>query len=223
MDIYLRLAFIFWIWFIIAGVLKSMNMHNGFLASIAVFVLVLFIHSFNEFSFNCSSVKSKSGVEWFTSAMSMTFQYTMAPVLVMFISIVVLVLNVPVWSSPFSNTVGYFAVKSEVASLMDSVLKKPTDDGLSPVKRNLLEKLYSDRSLFINILTPENFDQTYDNLMSDRDIVSDQNVADLDDTKMLIRDQVNVKTAIGQMIWLCLAGLTTISTISTNVNSIDCD
>lgn len=222
MDTYYRFAFVFWLWFFIAtGAKLSKNEEFGntvYTMSLIVYGLSTLVVAYYSIYNACEEYASMAWWKSLFKIIGIAFVNAILPTVIMFYSIVTLVENIPAWVSPFSNTIGYLFYKSSIDELISDLYKSP-NDMTNASKKSLLEKMYSDTSLFFNTLTPDNFDSTYDNLVADHELIK----GDAGDIKVEMKYYVNKKHSVGQLAWLFMAGLTSVSTISTNFKSFECD
>lgn len=225
MDTYYKFAFVFWLWFFIAaGAKLSKNEERGsalYFKSLILYGLLILLVAYYSIYNACGEYSNIAWWKSITKIIGIAFLNAILPTVIMFYSIVALVENVPAWVSPFSNTIGYLFYKSSIDELITDLYKSP-NEMTDASKKSLLEKMYSDTSLFFNALTPENFDSTYDNLVADKDLLKGDE-EDAKDVKVEMKYYVNQKHHVGQLAWLFMAGLTSISTISTNFKSFECD
>lgn len=226
MDTYYKFAFVFWLWFFIAaGAKLSKNEERGnsiYSMSLIVYGLLTLLVAYYSIYNACEEYASMAWWKRISNIIGIAFLNAILPTVIMFYSIVALVENVPAWVSPFSNTIGYLFYKSSINELITDLYKSPNEMGGDTSRRSLLEKMYSDTSLFFNALTPENFDNTYDNLIADTELLKGTK-EDAEDVKFEMKYYVKQKHSVGQLAWLFMAGLTAISTISTNFKSFECD
>lgn len=229
MDTGYKFTSVFFFWFIIATYFKKMGNEIGdlfFYRSIFVLFAFLFVFSYTIL-YSCQQYNDKP-MDHFGEVSLIVLKNTIIPWLIMFGSIMYLISNVSAWVSPFSNTFGYLFYKKDVNDLISQLFKQP--DELSgegnASKISLLEKLYSDTSLFFNILTPDNFESAYDNLTKENAIIkgTDEEKSEIKtEIKSQMKHYVYKKHGIGQLMWLLMAGLMAVSTTSTNYKSLDCD
>ena len=78
--------------------------------------------------------------------------YTLIPNILVFGTLVAILIAMPGWKSPFSNTIGFMAAKGMgINSHFETLLKSDIDN-------DLMRKIIQDKSLIINEITPGNFD-----------------------------------------------------------------
>ena len=138
------------------------------------------------------------------------------PWLIMFGALLVILIRMPSWKAPFSNTFGYLIVKfNGIETLLKSMLrskkvqkKKDVEfiDSSAPI-----DKIYNDPSLLINEITPANYDDFWSygmkNLFKSAVKENEQVV------KNKLRSQVIKKDLISEFIWYFLVG-TFITTVT---------
>jgi hypothetical protein len=136
---------------------------------------------------------------------------TLVPWVIIFGGIQGLLMTFPSWLSPFSNTFGYLVAKlAGVNSLLFKILKTPstvTGAGNNTLKKTL-HNIYSDPSLFINEITPENFDD----FVRNSSFMFVPNAASMPEM-MKLRNVIRMKELISELIWYLLSGIlaTTVS------------
>ena len=117
----------------------------------------------------------------------------------------------PGWLMPFSNTFGYFAARlSGFNDTLDKILKPEMDIGSSndPDQKAIaqaLEKMFIDKSLIINEITPANFDTfwTKMKIFMKNGVYSDNSENGL---KEKLRSIIRLKDIIAEYIWYLLTG-----------------
>jgi hypothetical protein len=123
--------------------------------------------------------------------------YTLAPNLLIFGSIIVILLLMPGWKSVFSNTLGYLFVclpfLSVNAALVDLL------GGEKGQSTKLIEKICSNKSLVINEITPVNFDVIVPELANKKTF---NGISDV--TRKALWKCIVIKDAIGDFIWYAL-------------------
>ena len=78
--------------------------------------------------------------------------YTLIPNVLIFGTLIAILIAVPGWKAPFSNTIGFTASKGMgINSHFDTLLKSNIDN-------DLMRKIVQDKSLIVNEITPGNFD-----------------------------------------------------------------
>jgi hypothetical protein len=118
-------------------------------------VLFLMMYSFNvkEMSKHCPPTSKGFALK--------SFLYSFIPYVFIMGTMVVILNMMPGWKSPFSNTIGYFIVKNVIARKLFKLqkwIKVQHDDGNNHAQ-SLIEKFnsISNRTFFVNELTPKNF------------------------------------------------------------------
>jgi hypothetical protein len=130
------------------------------------------------------------------------FFSTFLPFIFMLGSVVVAITIMPGWKSPFSNTIGYSLVKNvifrKLFQLQDWWDKNDTEGNSTA-----LEKFNrrSNRTFFVNELTPENFDSAKESL--------GLNFADGVEKKLF--QAVVIKDSIAEFIWIFITSILTYS------------
>tara|TARA_X000000368_G_scaffold173026_1_gene136474 strand:+ start:141 stop:716 length:576 start_codon:yes stop_codon:yes gene_type:complete len=137
------------------------------------------------------------------------FFSTFIPFVFLFGTIVVALSLMPGWKAPFSNTLGYSIVKNvifrKLFSLQDWVKAGDTEGDSELAKFNQR----SNRTFFVNELTPENFFQAVDSLKINFKEAGDDDVDY--SVKKLLYKAVIIKDFISEFIWLMVTSLLTYS------------
>jgi hypothetical protein len=124
----------------------------------------------------------------------------------------------PGWKQPFSNTFGYGIAKlAGINSVLFKLLKpKPTSD--TKLKKTL-DDIYTNPSLFINQITPDNFNDFIKNGVGQRDSMFVSGAANMPAIHQFY-NIIRVKDLVSEFMWYALGGLL-VTTISYNniVNS----
>lgn len=149
------------------------------------------------------------------SNFGMAVLVTLVPWVVIFGSIQVMLMVFPSWKRPFSNTFGYGIAKlAGVNSVLFKILKPPIAAGDNKLKKTLHD-IYSNPALFINEITPANFDDFVRN--SSFMFVPN---ASRSPAMAQFRNIIRAKELVSEFIWYLLSGLL-VTTVSYNaiVNS----
>jgi len=126
--------------------------------------------------------------------------------------ILLLFLNMfPGWLAPFSNTFGYgVALAAGLNDTMVDILKPQSKDQrrsegeqLSSQAEEALEHIYADRSLLINEITSDNFDNFWNNMSG----LFRKNVSNNISLKSSLYSFVVLKEIVSEYIWYILAGM----------------
>tara|TARA_A100001015_G_C14807552_1_gene639514 strand:- start:3 stop:881 length:879 start_codon:yes stop_codon:yes gene_type:complete len=116
---------------------------------IALTVAYLVITFIMQVMINISNAKERCGG---TPQTMIAILYTVIPNLLIFGGLLMILMFFPGWKAPFSNTLGYLiTLMLDVKSTFINILK-------SDMSNKLLRMVYTDPSLMINEITPENFD-----------------------------------------------------------------
>ena len=111
----------------------------------------------------------------------------------------------PGWKAPFSNTIGYIITRigGIRTLLVDNILKqKNNDKNLNSSMMKALNHIYSDPSLLINEITPNNFSNFWQSMKNSGLLKS--NVTEISKTKL--RNLVILKDIISEFLWYILTG-----------------
>jgi predicted membrane protein len=125
---------------------------------------------------------------------------------VVFGGLVGLLIVFPGWLSPFSNTFGYVAAKlSGVSMLFDKILKPKFVNAKTALNEQIaveaLQQIYDDKSLLINQITLENFDNFWTR-MSNANLFN----KGANEFKEQLRNLVRLKNLVGYYVWFMLSG-----------------
>ena len=187
-----------------------------------VFLVVLFLmmYSFNvkEMSKHCPPTSQGFALK--------SFLYSFIPFVFIMGTMVVILNMMPGWKSPFSNTIGYFIVKNVISRKLFKLQKwikvKHTDE--SNPAQSLIEKFnsISNRTFFINELTPKNFFYALKSLgissggkwdfqQKDKDIDPNTKKPITISIAYKLYQAIIVKDIISEFIWYFLAAMLTYS------------
>lgn len=176
-----------------------------------VYLLILIV---GEYFINLRTTKTLCG----TPQWSTTFYMTFGPWVLIFGVLNLLLVAFPGWVAPFSNTVGYgFAKLGGISGLMTQIFRfhKP-GEGESPddaASAEILGRVYADKSLLINEITPESLNDFWTNmwpLFRSEVQAKSQPAGDPSGTnpfKSKLRSLVILKDTVGLFCWYLLAGM----------------
>jgi hypothetical protein len=163
----------------------------------------------SEYVSNLSLTNQLCGSNQYLTALTVT----VIPWTFMFGTIVTLINVFPGWLSPFSNTFGYAAaLASGLNDTLNDILEpKFSSNGTLQKDQAMMEALthiYSDRSMLINEVTPDNF-STFWKEMSPlmRSTVNEPK----NDLKQSLFSLVVLKDSVAKLVWYVLAGVLVIS------------
>ena len=129
---------------------KSYSSRNQSIFSLVITVVYLAIILFIQLYVNYQNAKEKCGG---TPQLVASVNYTAIPNLFIFGALILILMIMPGWKAPFSNTIGYLIVW--IAGVNNSFFKILKQDNN---QNKLLQMVYKDPSTMINEITPENFD-----------------------------------------------------------------
>lgn len=163
---------------------------------LGIYVLLLII---GEYFINLSLTNSICGATQFSTAGVIT----LVPWVIIFGLLNLLLMMFPSWLTPFSNTFGYGAAK--LAGVTDLVTKIFLPENQAPNLKNsgtdkALAYIYSDRSLLINEITTENFDEFWQSMQPLMEKTASQ-------FKTQLYDIIRLKTIVAEYIWYMLSGI----------------
>ena len=122
---------------------------GGYLGLIITIVYLAIILATQTY-INYQNAKEKCGG---TPQLLSSINYTIIPNLFIFGTLLLILMLMPGWKAPFSNTLGYLVVwLAGVNGSFFKLLKQENN------QNKLLQMVYKDPSIMINEITPENFD-----------------------------------------------------------------
>lgn len=164
--------------------------------------------------------------------------YTLIPNVLIFGLLIALLIGFPGWKAPFSNTLGYFAVKGSpnigipgIKDYFDTLMDSNIDN-------ELMKKIIQNKSLIINEITPGNFDSfiakmdennllniSYDKLIELAGVknLKDSRMQDYLDAFSSLYKSVVMKDLIAECLWYLLTGFLVISMIKNSVAEMECE
>lgn len=162
-----------------------------------IYVLLLII---GEYSINLSLTNSMCGSNQWGSAIFIT----LFPWLFMFGLLYIMLSVFPGWLSPFSNTFGYgIARLCGLSDFFDKIMKEKLDlgNGASPEASQVLEHIYSDKSLLVNEISESNIDRFWTNMqiLFKPSEYNEQN-------KLALASFIKLKDSVSEYIWYMLTG-----------------
>ena len=129
---------------------KSYASRNQSIFGLVITVVYLAIILFIQLYVNYQNAKEKCGG---TPQLVASINYTLIPNLFIFGTLLLILIIMPGWKAPFSNTLGYlFVWLAGVNGSFFKILKQDNN------QNKLLQMVYKDPSIMINEITPENFD-----------------------------------------------------------------
>lgn len=175
---------------------------------IGAYIAITFM---SQFFFNISHLsKLCVGASNFGKAVLVT----VIPYILIFGTIITVLMMFPGWKQPFSNTFGYGVAKiMGVNSILFKLLKSASVGDTNTKK--MLNNIYTNPALFINEITPTNFD----------DFVKSSNFlfvsgASSKPEMQQLKNIIRLKDIVSEFVWYILSGML-VSTVSYNtiVNS----
>ncbi len=161
---------------------------------LSIYVLCLTIIQFvlNLFLTNAMC----GGYQWGTSLI-----VTLIPWIVIFGLINILLVVFPGWLGPFSNTFGYMiALIAGLNKLIYKIFK--SKDKASGNILPTLEEIYGNKSLLINEITTQNFDEFWNRTSNSGLFSNDANIY-----KSQLFNMIRLKTIVSEYVWLILTGI----------------
>ena len=168
--------------------------------NMAAYLILLLIV---EFMINSSHTKSVCGSYQLSTALIAT----LVPWGVIYSAFILLLSIMPGWLSPFSNTFGYaIANMSGLDDTLNKLLKNPSNDAM----KETISNIYSNKSLLINEVTPENFEIFWRDM---KGLFKEDDVSGI--LKKRLRSLILLKYSVAKVIWYVLTGIL-ITSISYN-------
>lgn len=189
---------------------KNSKLTQSIYYDIFYFAVVFII---NLSFFIAEGIKNCGNVDFST-----VLSYLILPWLVIFGGFIGLLNVYPYISYPFSNTFGYLVASlSGVNSFLIDFLKSPSDSSVAtPTKKNI-EKIYEDKSLFLNVFNTSQFEEQFKKF-------STLFKNDINGTmKNRLFYYVSMKDSIANYIWYYLMGIVIISYSFMNLSGVRCN
>lgn len=168
------------------------------------FIIFICLSLIGKFFINLNITTAKCGnPQWKTALVGTLFPWT-----AIFGSIFTLLKIFPGWLSPFSNTFGYGIAKLSGLSkvLREIFLDNPKiipNNKEESVIQEALANIYRDRSLLINEITVDNFDNVWERLQQ----LFKKGVFSNVTLKNSLWNIIWLKTNVAKLIWMLLAGI----------------
>lgn len=127
----------------------------------------------------------------------------------------------PSWLMPFSNTFGYgVAYLANLDETVNSLFKSTDDSSIKNDKGslNMLEKIFSQKSLVVNEITMNNFNNFWDKMKGL--FISDANK--LKELKISLKQIIHLKELTAEFLWYILAGFLIISVSKNYIVTTSC-
>lgn len=152
--------------------------------------------------------------QWFN-----TFLITIIPWIVIFGLLIILLLIFPGWLIPFSNTLGYGITKLfGIDDLLGNILVNESKTNSNTLNK-ALQEIYSNKSLLINQVSIENFNEFWSSLKNANMLKSGVT----NEQKQEFKNLVFLKTIISEFTWYILVGLLTISATYNYIINLTCN
>ena len=198
--------------------------------------LFLMMYSFNikTYSLNCPVDSKRFALN--------AFLYTFLPFIFIMGTLITILVMMPGWKAPFSNTIGFFIIKNvwarKLFNLQEWVKVEGVDDAaLGPLKRFNNK---NNRTFFVNELTPDNFFEGIKSLNIGPGLQFDFHPKNINNPKQDGTDMVNpmskgvnimkqlysavvLKDMISEFIWYFLGGLLAYSVSQINIIDAACE
>ena len=161
--------------------------------------------------------------------------YTLVPNLLIFGLLIMIIIAMPGWKAPFSNTFGYLAANAMgIKRNFNSLINDNMDNAL-------MKKILQDKSMIINEITPGNFDLFFSKMSDDKTLAvsyeelgnyekkqnSGEKLAprenDYLDAFMGLYNAVVTKDLIAEGMWYCLAGALVITLTKNAISEMECE
>ena len=198
---------------------KNLNSNSPNIINILIYILVLVI---GNYFINITISSEICGQPQWGSI----FLITLLPWTLIFVSLVILLLMFPGWLAPFSNTIGYlicnlFGLRDLMLSILrpqNEILTNYTTEGgedtknasLALVTENL-NQIYSDKSILINEITEENFEDFWERFRKGGLLNIEKINEQESTTGIILKNElfnfIVMKNTISKIIWFSLTGL----------------
>ena len=164
------------------------------------FLMYIMILVITHFFLNLNTTRAMCGSnQWET-----TFFVTVGPWLIIFGFLYIALKTFPSWLMPFSNTIGYGVALLAGLSETTEKLFKSTEKAASSDELGFLEKIYTDKSLIINEITVNNFENFWTKMSGlFREEVKNDST---NDVKNKLFNLVKMKELTAEYIWYLFAG-----------------
>jgi hypothetical protein len=130
------------------------------------------------------------------------------PWIMIFIGLNIILMLLPGWKAPFSNTFGFLASKvMGITSVMNNLVKSGFSSKDTKLNK-IMETVYEDNSLLVNQITPENFNSAIDKISG---IFDKSNKAIYNANIEKLRSIIFVKDLTSRVVWYLLTGILSIS------------
>ena len=161
--------------------------------------------------------------------------YTLIPNVLIFGLLIMILIVMPGWKAPFSNTIGYVCVMNQVVNYFFDLFSG------GGVDKGLLQRIDADPSMLINEITPGNFDLFFSKLSDDKSLsISYEELGELEkkqnegerlsakenaylDAFIGIYNSVVTKDLVAEGIWYCLVGALVITLTKNAVSEMGCE
>jgi len=154
-----------------------------------------------EFIINSYLTKSICGDYQISTSLPATF----IPWVVIFGTMILLLTALPGWLSPFSNTFGYAAaLMNGLDDTVNAILKDDGGESNAELSKAITH-IYTDKSLLINEITPDNFNRFWTSMKS---AFKPSALTD-DSLKAKLFSIVVLKHSVAKFIWYILVGILT--------------
>jgi len=183
-------------------------------AMIGILVTYLLLIAVSSLVINNAAIKDKCGEDNYGAA----FLATLIPWGLIFGLLNLVLLIFPGWKAPFSNTFGYLIIRlAGISDILNNVIKtkagKEDEKGVS----EMIAKIYTDKSLLINEVTPTNFPEFWETMNKGKLLKKTAN-----EYKQKLKSLIILKDMVSEFIWYLLTG-TIITTLSSNyISSMKC-
>lgn len=193
------------------------------------------------YSFNIKTLAQSCPVNSKNFAFN-AFLYTFLPFLFIMGTLVTILMLMPGWKAPFSNTIGYFIVKNVWARKLFKLQEWVKVDGVSEEAMRPIQQFNSvnNRTFFVNELTPDNFFTAYKSLNIGPGLQFNFHSKNVPNPKEPGKEMPNPKTdginilkqlysavvlkdIISEFIWYFLGGLLAYSVSQINILDASCE
>ena len=190
--------------------IKPDNKEKSFLTTGLYFVCLVIIESI----INITSISEKCGGNM-NDNLGMALYSTIFPWVLIF-GVLMLVLELyPGFKSAFANVIGYYFVYSRANDILVNLI--PPQTKTNPEIASTLSKIYGDKAILINKMTPSNF-TSFISMLTPLLRTDKDNTTYIESLRLL----VNYKENVGEFCWYLYTAILVISIVEYNIASMKC-
>lgn len=174
-------------------------------STIYLMFYILVILSWQFYSNITFTISLCGSAQWITAIVATVFPWGL-----IFGSFILLLTMFPGWLTPFSNTFGYAVtrmkgINSTLIDILEESSKNMPTNPQSDSMNQALAHIYSDKSLLVNEITPENFEYFWKNMKS---VIKERVYNDsTQELKKKLFEYVVLKYSVSKFVWYILIGI----------------